>query len=604
MDKPELLKRAINALRTISPRAEDQDRSEQSSLFVPGPKTGILKGITSSANQVLYGRRGTGKTMILKQVRQSGKPDNPNGEYIALHFSTFDFMRSPEISHRDPPTLRARIFFRSFLALLGERMLDVGSSILEDDGLLVRLGLRRQGKRQLLEHRLLELWHMLRYGSIVTEIDSASHVIEMQSLDEQQSEKARRLGAGLELRSDSGPAMTPPVFPKAKVSASIASSRRTYTASALSEAGTIHARRDLGMPEIRGKLRDIAEHFQAERFLIMIDEWDMLRECQAEFAHLLKACFSGLDYVAVKIAAYRYASCFNNRARGPLFRGMELQEDLFELGDLDLPADDQGTVKFFFEALYKRLAYKTPELLNLYGELKLFDYHNLINDLFRNPHVATSLVHGSHGILRDFIEVFITAASAQADGDVYRDKIQLTTARRALRDQSREIRVNLSRSDDIGGFLFERVQPYVFSKRVPFFFVTENQEEWSVPIRELVSKRALHPFEEISILAGYDVRGYWVAHGIYLDWRRGAEFGGRKQESWRDWQDIRDKILSAEVPWQDYVLPLGDGLVSQRSTRCCHACGHEFSTAERSYVLKKICPKCFGRADPPEEEDS
>ncbi|MBF0467197.1 MAG: hypothetical protein HQK94_19190 [Nitrospirae bacterium] len=356
----------------------------------------------------------------------------------------------------------------------------------------------------------------------------------------------------------------------------------------------------MGIPEIRNLLRDIIEMLNVNQVMILLDEWQGLNDCQSEFAEQLKSCFYGIDCISIKIAAYRNICSFNNGATRPNFRGLEINQDIFVVGDVDLPPATEDTLKFFFKMLYRRLIYKVPELESYYGSLDLFDYNQLIIDIFKNSRAAEMLARGSHGVSRDFIEGF-NYASNLVSNDVARDKITLDHVQQAHSALSRNIRQNIQTADDIGGLLFEVIKPQVHRTKVPYFFISRQQSEWNDLLLELVEKRALHIIRPTDMPKNADSEwiGYEVSYGLFADWQRALLFSNKASCDSFDWTDIKDRTFNSE-DFNFFVLRLDE---SPRTLRLCEHCKKQFSTASRPFIKARCCPHCY-KEQPKIEESS
>ncbi len=74
--------------------------------------------------------------MLLRKLLRSGRPHNGYSDYIAIMVQGPDFLRSPEVTQKDPPSVRARAYFREFLHQVAEQLLSIGDEILRDEDFL------------------------------------------------------------------------------------------------------------------------------------------------------------------------------------------------------------------------------------------------------------------------------------------------------------------------------------------------------------------------------------------------------------------------------------------------------------------------------------
>ena len=594
MDKAESLRHAISSQKSISLRAEEQSIETHPQLFVYGPKSNIASKMSGNANQILFGRRGTGKTMLLRKLLTGGKPTNPDGRYIPILIQTNEFMRSSESCKGDPIAIRTRIYFRTFLEKMSNSVIDIGGRILQNEDLLARLGLKNKVRREILIDKFLRLSHVLQYGVQIPRFSDTKEIVTIESESEgvqsrgDEGNMEAGIKTGLNLSAVSG--STIGAFGEGKISRKIR--KEKHTKNKTKSISKYPAYRDMGIPEIRGLFQDILETLGSEQVLVFIDEWDSLTDCQAEFAHLLKSCFFGLGCVSIKIAAYRHASRFNNRGARHNFRGYEVGQDIFEAGDLDLESTETATKEFLFKMMYRRMVLNHKDIVRFYGSVEKFNHNYFIEDVFRNTHVADMLVRGSHGVSRDFIEGFNLACGYCGDG-VYRAKVKLENVERAYAELSRQIKDNVQEADDVGGFLFEIIRPQLFRTGRPYFFTSPAHADWEDVILELVGKRVIHPISKSSIPSGIDPdwKGYEISYGIYHEWKRAIEFNARKQDIGPSWHDLGE-VSSGEL--EACLLDVGR---KERSGILCNYCKREFGTSAHSYITARRCPHCYEKPD-------
>lgn len=592
LPKADLLKRAIKLQKAISDRTENQKLEDHTRLFVKNPRDGLMSALAGNANQILFGRRGTGKTMLLRNILCDGRPYNPSSDYIAIMIQTPDFLRSPETFMKDSSTHRARVYFREFLHQVADQIIDIGDEILKDENLLTRLGIKNRAKREILSDRILTLYNVLKYGVPIYRYDTATFNEHFENFgqnketDEHETEAGIKNNAEINIKGVHGEV-------GAKMGTSLHKISEQAQKQTVLDKEDFSADFDFGIPEIRSKFKDILEMLESHHVVILLDEWQAINfDCQFEFAELLKRCFFGIDCISFKIAAYRHVCQFNNGATRHNFRGLELGQDIADAGDTDLPAAENYTKEFFFNMLYRRLLFKEPLLESFYGPPDKFDYKYLMSDIFHNEHAADMLVRGCHGISRDFIKTFNIAAGYMGD-DVARSKITLEHVNRAHGESSKEIQGNVHAADDVGGLLFEIVKPHVHRTGAPYFFLSQLNHQWDSLLSELVEKRALHVIPSSNMPNGADVewRGFEVAYGLFHEWRRAEMFAAKTNSSHMQWSEVRQL---KQQNFKDYVLELAE---EPSSLRVCANCSKQFPTSSHSYVIARLCPHCYAKQD-------
>jgi hypothetical protein len=588
LPKADLLRFAIKYQKAISDRSENQKLEDHVHLFVDHPRLNITTSLAGNANQILFGRRGTGKTMLLRKILCDGRPHNPLGDYIAIMIQAPDFLRSPETTMKDPPTLRARLYFREFLYQVADRLIDIGDRILRDENLLARLGITNKAKREVLIDRFLSLSNILQYGVRLYRLDTANFTQHLEDSGQRKQIDDHKTDFDFATK---GEVNTKGVYGEVRFDTGFSLRKRSEQAQqqTILNKEDFSGDYDFGIPEIRSKFRDILEMLESKHVVILIDEWQAISlDCQAEFAELLKRCFFGIDCISIKVAAYRHVCQFNNGATRNNFRGLELGQDIAVAGDTDLPPAEDETREFFFNILYRRLLYKEPSLEKHYGLPEKLDYKLLMLDIFQNAHAAEMLIRGCHGISRDFIKTF-NIATGYLDDDVARSKVTLEIVNKAHGESSKEIQGNVHTADDVGGLLFEIVKPHVHRTGAPYFFIPQTNHQWDSLLWELVEKRALHVVPATSLPQGADVewRGYEVAYGLFQEWGRAELFASKGDSKHMQWSDV--KHLQREN-FETYVLDLKN---EPSSIRVCWSCKQQFSTTCHPFIVARRCPVCY-----------
>ena len=597
MSRADLIRSAVARHSSMSTRAENMDIDKDHRLYVDNPQHDTISSMQGAASQILFGRRGTGKTMMLRKLLRMGYPYEKEADYIAILLQTFDFTRSSVHHGNDGPKLRARAHFREFLNQVSHRLLEIGDQLFRDEALLARLALKNRSRRELLEDKFLQLSAVLQYGGAVLQPEGGTFIHELRIAHRQSKEGLKRYISGAHVRSDGRIDLGQ--LPKltiggghSRVNDSSSKSQSEYEKTAHFEC---HQNYQFGLPEIRDLLRGILEHLSVSRLVVIIDEWHEMRECQAEFADLLRRTFFGIDSISVKIAAYRNMSSFSNGGVNENFRGMEVGQDIDDAGDLDAMPDQKDSESYFAEMLYRRLILHEPQLEDHYGPPDKFDHTMLVNDMFQNGHAFSMLIRGSHGVSRDFLEVF-NRASVRANYDIGRAKLSLSDVQGAHRRQCQSFTQDFSHSDDVGGFLFEVIKPHVSRTRNPYFFINRRNYRWNLTLWDLAAKHAIHPVSDEILPDGLEVEWtcYEVSYGLFQLWKEAARWAGVSDWEAFVWTEIED-ITPDDIARNELRL---DGAGRPSSLRICANCSEQFSTAAHSFIKKGLCPHCYERPEP------
>lgn len=136
-----------------------------------------------------------------------------------------------------------------------------------------------------------------------------------------------------------------------------------------------------------------------------------LTDIQPLVAELLKRQFRGLPRASVKISAPRLQTKLSARGQGSAYLGLELGADIFEGANLDRNDQPLSTsIRLYTELLFKRLARATPSLADFRGhDGELSD--EFLKSMFSSRAAFRELVRGSEGLPRRFLQTVVDLAS-------------------------------------------------------------------------------------------------------------------------------------------------------------------------------------------------
>ena len=586
MDKKTALLQACKSVSVkISPRAENMKWAESRDLYVDMPEgvVGRLPDLSAPYNQIIYGRRGSGKTHLLKKVALDGKPWNDASGYLAFYFSANEFLRSIESDSQESAKIRARDCFRSFLEDFESKLVSTGDQILKHDSLWSRFGLNKSLYRDQFQTVLLDLAYVLKRGQLIPRLSKSKAKLSSSYIKENTtSSHVDHSAAGK--ASVFGPAVTGKLGVSIDAGENI--ERGTYEGGHKREVD--YYSRSVGLPAIRRSLRELGSIIDTPHIYILIDEWSSLGEMQIDFAEMLHRTLFQLDFIVVKLAGYRHTTSLSNGASQPHFRGIEINADIFEAGDLDWEPSNPKCVDFFYRILYKRLLYVEPSIANYYGPMENFDSTTFTDDVFTRG-ANKRLVLGSHGIVRDFLSAFENASQAVEWG-IYPRAIRNSVVDSALIKLSRIVESETAESNDIGGFLHEKIKPLVARTGKPYFFVRIDSAPLNADVRNLVARRFLHPVstEQLHNSIAEEYRCFRVAQGFYLRWMKAAMFNNKDLRVDEGHMDGVSDVTLDSV--KEHELPIDAKSVNYL---LCQHCSKTFPTDSDSFLKARLCPHCY-----------
>ena len=306
---------ALRAHTKLPLRSENQ-RSYQD-LFVDIDQ---LPFLDTPDWQVVFGRRGTGKTFLLKLLQEESAQTVRRNRILAIYVSAQDCRTSPTGTSVDDRTY-ALGYFQTFIDLLVTRLTDQVETILGKPGVFEAITGSQRRRKDEIEDLLLELLTLSQVGTPVAAYETVKRSYRDSASDERSHERNARADVSLSKKGLSG---------AAKVSAGARFVRSDSAHASLEQEGPAVPRYAL----VRERLVQLAAKLNLARVDILLDEWSVLdptaaTSIQPLFADLLKRTFGGTPVVSIKIATNRYQTRFSNRGSGASYRGLELDADIF-----------------------------------------------------------------------------------------------------------------------------------------------------------------------------------------------------------------------------------------------------------------------------------
>ena len=475
----------INRLLTLIPkRAESRQAEQLRDTFVD---SGVAAAMETVDHQVLYGRRGTGKTHALRYLETLMQERGDVSVYIDLRT-----VGSPEglfLGEAVHPTERAARLLVDALGQLHDSLLEAA---LNDDRLIVDAAFVDR------LDRLLEA---------ITSIRVRGEVEIAQEGEQTAAEKASA-GAGLTLSG------------KPQFTAQASSDSATEHRSLRRETRRGSERVGLNFTDVARALRDLAAALSSKRVWLLLDEWSSLpTSIQPYLAEFLVRCVLPLQAFTVKIAAIEQQSTFRTRLPEGTTIGIELGADVTANLDLDefmvFEQNEEKARTFFRGLLFKHLTSGVEAQDRLES---LATERDLVRIGFTDSRVFDELVRAAEGVPRDALNVLSRAALHAGDRQV-----SVPDIRRAAQAWYQTDKAGALRSRDEAQQLLNWVIDNVIrEKRARGFLV--NQKDGQAPLLlALFDARVLH-----LVRRGYSAQDepgerydvYVIDYGAYVDLMR------------------------------------------------------------------------------------
>lgn len=355
----------------------------------------------------------------------------------------------------------------------------------------------------------------------------------------------------------------------------------------------------ISLGEIRKAVKELLTSMRINILYICIDELCLIDDkyvisIQPIFLNYLSQTFFGLNKICVKIASIREMTRLNSKNSLNNCYGIQSGHDIFELADLDLlHVNDDKLVKKFEDIVTTRFTYFSK----VYNS-KTFVYETdfIIKNIFKNKRYFNALISLSHGVPRNFLHI-LQVCLASIDFDIAHYFIHVNL----ISEVVMSIYVNDRRSNMLmnNDSVYFMISNYVKKKKEFFFLIsTEQAKRMNVEISNLVYTEIIHRIPSsltpTAIMDTYDA--FFVDAGKYLHILKEfnkSEFENRLDGFLLDLpKDIKDN-------YYDYVIDLDnvktDGMecpncgtnISKenpvyRMHNCCHVCGFQLGMQKSS----------------------
>jgi len=361
------------ALLRLTRRADQSDPVNLVQTFVDvGP---LLALLTSRDHQLLYGRRGTGKTHALTYLAES-KRHEATEQAILIDLRSIGSSGGLYADSNLPLTERGTRLLVDTLAAIHDQLTDYaleGAYSGETSGQALSL--------------LDQLADSIARVRVVGPVEVESH---------RQSETSEQANAALAVGMQ-GPSL----------SLQSTSGGRILKESTVRESGV--TRHSIHFAAVQQLLSRTLIALGLERLWILLDEWSSIpQELQPLLADLLRRCILPISNVTVKIAAIEQRSRFKEVLANRDYMGIEVGSDMsadLDLDDFMVFGNDRGRARAFFaELLAKHVnAQLSDSRQDMNGD-------RFVRDAFTQESAFSELVQAAEGVPRDAINIAIISA--------------------------------------------------------------------------------------------------------------------------------------------------------------------------------------------------
>lgn len=477
--------KAINKLlNRIAIRAESSTPEYLSQTFVSLEQ--IAGGLQRVDHQIIYGRRGTGKTHALRNLAVEVDNDGDASIYIDLRKIGSNNGLYSDVSQ--PLELRATQLLIDIIEVIHSGLLDLA---VEDE-------------------RFEEIFpHLDAVVDAATQIRVEGSVSVTTEEERQNSRDTSRDRHG-ELR-----------LPKLGVSAG-ASTVKKQTKS--NRARTQIMRSGTELPHVLfgplgRSLENAAASISPQRIWILFDEWSGIPiDLQPLVSDMLRRVIFPAQGYTVKIAAIERRSRFIKRTDASNYIGIELGSDTAAALNLDeyLLATESGPQarSFFAELLFRHLKALAESLRVDESLLSSISPAMFITTAFEQDAFA-ELVRAAEGIPRDALNIVGLAAISAKNAKIRVKDVKIAARKYYLQDKETGISGNAAAQN-----MWRRIQSEVVTgRRSRTFLLRRDRENTNPAMLDLYDARLIHllrPGLARPGSPGIEYDGYSVDYGSYV----------------------------------------------------------------------------------------
>jgi hypothetical protein len=473
--------KVANAVSNIKPRSERQPDVEV--LEKTYVDTGVLPQLQNANNQILYGRRGTGKSHVLRVLGvEAQKLAGQSVLYIDIRL-----LGSAQLMADDtrPLSVRCVSVFKDLLALMQGQLMDIATDPAHD-------------------------------GAGIEEVSVFADVVVQKSVEV----SSRDVTTKQSHKEGSSLAGSVKLKPTAEVSISANSSGEDRSEKTL---GYTEALRDtVVFAEVANLLDKALEALRIDNLYVLIDEWTAIpSEVQPYIAEFLKRAFFPSNRITVKIASLEYRSRFTiSNAQGNAV-GFELGGDLSANLDLDdyyvYDRNPDRVVEMFLELLFRHVSAELEP--NYLSNLGIHQASTFRSKFFTEPATFVELVRAGEGVVRDFLGIFSAAFFRAARAG--RQKIDLNSVEEAARDWYETDKSTVL--SDKQRLALNRIMTDVIGTKQAKMFMLAREHSGHAMVQSLFDLRLIH-----LISRGYSDKEnpglryniYSLDYGTYVDLKR------------------------------------------------------------------------------------
>ena len=457
-------------------RAEELD--DPIATFVD---TTFLEALKARHNQIIYGRRGTGKTHLFKRIEAELTETFEALRLVPIYVNGAQLWQQATLVTATPSATALAVYVK-FVESLTSSLLDFVTSQAKSSwwGRLVGSPGATQSKAA---HQIAhDLFNLLTTGQIRI-LPSGDASTEARTVNEAIEKAAASTGLSINIAD--------PRSLGWKIGADLAASREQRRTGV----STLHLKGDVILPfnEVSRKLHDLLGLLGNSSLVVLFDEWsDIEMVAQPYLADMMKRTFTVLGDMHVKLACIpgrtRLATPVTTDSVRPL--GYEEGDDIVADVNLDQVVfvdNDLSQLLTFLVALLKR---HTGASLAWASEMTDDTFTDFIcNQVFQDQNVFAELCQASGGVPRDFLSLMRGVTSVPRPGD---HRVQILHVRLAAKALYEGKRNSFKDATDKPLDLLDEIYKCVVAREHSYFFLVKEGLADDPKLSLLFTEKLIH----------------------------------------------------------------------------------------------------------------
>ncbi len=442
----------------------------------------LMVQLSAPNNQVIYGRRGTGKTHAFKYLADQVRDD---GNYpIYLDLRTIGSNGSIYADQQKSLSERATRLILDVLEAVESGLIELALTRIDD----------APDKKQ-----------------VTIRIDDLARAIRTVEVRDPSAEREIIGAARQEQSSEGGVSLeTTPIALAGKLKASANQHSERSATVRVKESGQLRPSLDFGT--LQAALAGLI-NILGTRVVLLIDEWSEIpAELQPYLADLLRRTILPQDNIMLKIAAIEHRSVFADRVDTKSYIGLELGADVTADINLDdfvvYDVDQTRAIDFFKKLIFKHYAV-SPK-----ADQDITSPDSLISQVFTQTTAFQEFVRAVEGVPRDALNLAALMARI-----AYGRKIAVEDVRRASREWFMQDKMSATKSSKrLSAVLNYIIAEVIEQRRTRAFLFPSGITH--PDIEQLYDAKLLHVLKKS--VASNDEPGkrfdvYKIDYGCYVD---------------------------------------------------------------------------------------